>query len=382
MKKIIYSIFLVLFAVSIMAMPALAAQFEAGPQYVLSKDNSVGGNLYAAGNNISVNGIVEGDLISAGQTINVYGRVRDDVAAAGANLNFMGEIGGDLRTAGGFINIGTNINGDTIAAGGEIKVLKDISLNGDARLAGGNVDIQGNINGRAKISSGKVVINGRIAQDIDITANEELVIGDSAVIEGKLTYKAPKPATISDKAQISKEPTYEVLKGVQKGAQRRTLLGVFTAFFLVKLIIMLFSALVIHWLFRKWTEMFIKETVANFGREAVRGFIFLIVIPVAIILSFVTVIASFFGIIGILWYIVSLIVASVFSGILLGGWLSKYLYSQTDYTVDWKSISLGVILLALVSLIPFVGWIVVFIVFSAAFGSLLNFCYQRVWLSR
>ncbi len=379
--KIFFSFLSIIFLSSLFVLPASAAQFKAGSQYVLDQGKFLGENLYAAGSNIVVNGTVDGDVMVAGQSINIFGGVNKDVVAAGSNLNVMGEVGDDLRIAGGMISVGGTVGGETLAAGNEINISKNANLAGDVRLAGKTINIEGNISGPVKIKGEKVVFNGRATQDIEITAAKELVIGSNAVIEGKLTYKSPKPAMIESGAQLLQKPEYQLLEAGRKGAEKGIFWGIFTIFFLGKLIVMILSALAVCWLFRKWTETFVKETIANFGREAIRGFIFLIVIPAAVLGSFMTVIASFFGLVAALCYAAVLITAGIFSGILVGGWLSKYLYKQSGYTIDWKAVSLGVVAIFLLGLIPFVGWLIDFVIFLAAFGSLLNFGYRHFWLA-
>lgn len=380
--KVFFSFFSAVIVLSFFVLPASAAQFKAVSQYVLDQNEFLGENLYAAGSNIVVNGTVGGDVMAVGQAVNIFGRVTNDVTAASNNLNVMGWVGDDLRIAGSVISISGAVGGETLAAGNEINIGKNANLGGSVRLAGKTIGIEGDIFGPTVIKGEKVVFNGRTAQDVEITAAKELVIGSNAIIEGKLIYKSPKPATIESGAQVLQEPEYQMLEAARKGAKKGALLGIFTVFFLSKLIVMILSALAVCWLFRKWTETFVKETIANFGREAIRGFIFLVVIPAAVLGSFMTVIASFFGLIAILCYAAVLIAAGIFSGILVGGWLSKYLYKQSGYTIDWKEILLGVIIIFLLGLIPVVGWLIEFIIFLAAFGSLLNFGYRHFWLAR
>ena len=362
----------------VLAFPAMAAKIEGGSQYVLGKGVVVNENLYVGGQNIVVNGEVVGDLISAGQEINVFGKIAKDATIAGANLNLMGEIGEDLRAAGGTILIGSNINGDALVAGGEIQIAEGVELKGDTRLAGGNIVINGNISGPVKISADKITINGKITKDANVKAGKELVIGEKAVIEGNFEYSAPKEATIASGAKIAKEPVFKKLEVKDRVAKQKIFMGVITTFFIIKLIAMILTALLFYWLFWKWVEDFAQSAVENLGREAVRGFIFLFVIPIAIIFSFVTIIGLALGFMSLFVYIATLMLGGIFSGILAGGLLAKYAFGEKQLA-SWKSILLGTILLGLVALIPYVGWIICFIIFLASFGTLLNFFYQSVW---
>jgi len=383
MKKVFYSSILALFVFSVLVMPVSAAKFEAGQQYVLGKDQSINENLYAAGTNIAIKGNLEGDLVTAGQTINVFGKVAQDITAAGNNLNFMGEIGGDLRAAGAFVNIDSNIIGDMLAAGGQIQVVKDANLAGTIRLAGGIINIEGNILGPAKIKGDKVIINGRVARDAEITASKELVIGKDAVIDGKITYKSPKEAIIESGAKVNTELSFiKIEQKFKPGVRKGAMLAIFTTLWFVKLLMLLAAALLLFGFFRKWLSGFVRETISNFGRELVSGFIFLFIVPIAVVFLFITIIGILPGIAGILAYVLFLIFAGVLSGVVFGSWLGKYLFKAENYVVDWKTIIGGIILFQLVCLIPFVGWIIGFVVFLACLGRLYYAAYQNFWLGK
>ncbi len=380
MKKIfIYPILgILVFAI---AMPVFAAKIEGGSQYVLGKGAAINENLYVGGQNIVINGEVLGDLISAGQSINVFGKIAKDATIAGTNLNIMGEIGEDLRAAGGTILIGSNINGDTLVAGGEIQIAEGVELKGDTRLAGGNIVINGNISGPVKITADKITINGKISKEANVKAVNELIIGEKAIIEGNFEYSAPKEATIASNAKIAKELVFKKLEIKDKVAKQEIFKGVITTFFVIKLIAMILTALLLYWLFGKWVENFTQDAVENLGKEAVRGFIFLFVIPIAIVFSFITIIGFLLGVMSLFVYVATLMLGGIFSGILVGGLLSKYAFGEKSLA-NWKSIILGTILLALVALIPYVGWIICFIIFLASFGTLLKFLYQSSWKNR
>jgi cytoskeletal protein CcmA (bactofilin family) len=375
--SIFLSVFIFLFA----AFPALAQSTEV--DYVLGKDASVENNLYKAGRNLIVSGEIKGDLIAAGQNINITGKIGKDAAIAGQNINLMGEIGEDARLAGTTIILGSNIKGDAIIFGAEVHVLANNNLDGDIFIGGGNVVIDGNINGKAKIFGGKVVINGHVAQDATIVADQELVIGSNAVIDGKIEYKSSKEAVIVSGAKINKEMSFQKIEvGGRKAQKSIAFLAVFTTFWFIKLLMIFAAALVLYLLFGKWTKNFVNSAISNFGREAVRGFVLLIIIPVAVVILLITIIGIIPGIFGILSYVSFIILASILASIVLGSLVYKYLSENKEYIVDWKTILVGVVLMQLIQLIPFAGWIICFVLFLVCLGSLYYSAYQCFWLGR
>ena len=73
-----------------------------------------------------------------------------------------------------------------------------------------------------------------------------------------------------------------------------------------------------------------------------------------------------------------LTLSSVFAGIILGTWLIKVLTKRQEYVIDWKAIVVGVIVIKLLALIPFVGWLPKFIFFLIGLGALVKWLYRKL----
>lgn len=285
--------------------------------------------------------------------------------------------------AGATVIVGGNIKGDAIIFSGETHVLANNNLDGDIFIASGNVIIDGNLNGAAKVFGEKITINGKISKDATINAGQELVIGDNAVIDGKIEYKAPKEATISSNAKINQAMSFKKIEPVKnKEKKGMALLAVFTTFWLMKLIAVLVFALILLFLFPKWMKSFVNSVASNFGREAIRGFALLILIPVAIVISLITVIGMFLGVFGIFAYVAFIMLASVLGGVVLGSLIYRLLSESKEYAVDWKSVLVGVVAMFLIGLVPVVGWLAMFILFLACLGNLYYSAYQKIWLEK
>ncbi len=104
MKKILF--LSALFAVlAIVPVVACGATFKIGENYYFNPGSAINDNLYAAGSNVSIAGIINGDLFTAGSNALISGPVYADLAAIAGGLNVSGKVGGDMRLLGGNINI-------------------------------------------------------------------------------------------------------------------------------------------------------------------------------------------------------------------------------------------------------------------------------------
>lgn len=375
MKKI-----LLVLGLSFLAMPfvSFASGFQGAQVYTLGRDEIAEENIYAVGNSINILGTAEGDIFTAGGNVMILGDVEKDLNAAGGTLVAESNVGDDVRLAGGMLAIGGKIGGELLAAGGQMNLNPSLQVKGSAKLAGGNVLIDGNIGGDLTVYGDVIRIDGAIGGNVLAKAGQKLVIGSKAEISGSLNYSAPEKLTIEDGAKITGEIVFkEIASSKNKTGIQKGLLGLFGVAWLLGLLMSLVAALAIYFLFGKKIKEAVNYTLDNFGKETLRGFVVLVALPIAAIISFVTVIGVMLGFAGILLYILMAIFACIFAPILLGTIIFRKLLKKPEFGVDWKSILTGVVAMKLAGVIPFVGWIFCFVFFLVALGTLFNYLYKH-----
>lgn len=357
-----------------------AGSFKSSQDYVLLGNEISEKNLYAAGNSINIMGKANGDLLAAGGNVFVSGFVLKDMAAAAGTIDFRGSVGEDLRVAGGNLNIGGTVGGEAIALGGNINFLSGSEISGDVFVAGGTVVIDGKINGDLDIAGGTVQINGSVGGDVNVKDSENLILGNNAAIKGKLDYSSPKEADISGNAKVAgginfkKIDTKDISVGNKK-AKKAGMAGFFgflSFWWFTKMIMLMVAAFVLYLVFKNKVQKTVESSISNFWIEMLRGFVILVVLPVAIIISFVSIIGMALGAIMIPLFILFSALALIFSVFISGTWLSKYIFKTEKYLVDWKAIVVGTLLIQVLGIIPVVGWIGCFGFFLVGFGSLFN----------
>ena len=205
MKK---NIFRILLGLALFLLPftaVKAASTKAGDNIYVSKDEIVNGNLYAAGQSITIDGNISGDLIAAAQTINVNGRIEGDIIAASQSITINGEVGGNVRVAGNSLSINGTVARNVNAFGADVIFGANSRIGWDAYVAGANLESRGTIDGSLSGWAGKALITGNIGKDLNLklaNSNAVLTIEPGAVINGNVTYTAKNPAQISNKAEI------------------------------------------------------------------------------------------------------------------------------------------------------------------------------------
>lgn len=372
MKK--YSL-LIAAAVFLTALPVFAATFKTG-QVVVQKEAALADNLYVFGGSVDVSGTVEGDVITAGGNVSVDGTVSQDVAALGGTVTILGSIGGDVRTAGGNVSVSGSVGGDLLAAGGFVKVLSGSTISKDLVAAGGTVVMDGAVTGNMTVYGKDVAIDGPINGNVTLKDTRTVTLGPNAHITGNLTYSADQALTIAP-GVVGGEVTRVPLPVNTPTEHLGAILG-FLA--LIKFITLLITSVLAVLIFKKLSTRVGSVAQENFWKQALVGFVVLVVTPVAVFLLLASVVGIMIGFLLLIGYILMLMAACIYSTVVAGALLSKWI--QKRLIVDWKWTIAGLVALTVIAFIPFVGPLIVFIIAMASLGGLSTHAYAELKRAR
>lgn len=355
---------------------ALAAEFLA-PDRADNGNVTVAGsetrrNLYTAGANVNINGPISGDLFAAGSAVTVNGTVERDIMAAGGSLNINGAVGGNAHLAGGTMVLNAPVGGDLFVAGGNVTVSERSSVGGDLVVAGGNVSVDGPVTGNIRVGGGNVTINGRVAGNIYARA-ELLTFGPRSEVVGRVQLKSPKEAVVKEGARVSSIDYTRIEMG--RDAGRAIPFGS---------LLQVIAWFIVGWLLTRFARALTRNTTVgimrNFWGNLGIGLLILIVTPILIVLLFLTVVGYYLAILLILAYILLLMLSAVLAAVFVGAWIWKLVKKEQGFRLDWLTVLIGVIVVSLVSWIPFIGWLAAFILFLVALGSASR-SFLGVWRS-
>lgn len=384
-KKIIYFVIGIILVGSFCISSAIAAEFridKKGGNIILDEEEEIK-NLYAAGNMILIDSDIEKSLYAGGNIITVNGDVEGNICAGGNTVIIRGDVGDSAHIGGSSILIEGEIEEDLIVGGGNITILKSASIGGDLIIGGGTVEIEGSVAGDVLIGGGQVIINSKIGGQVKAKV-EELTIGPQAEIAKNLIYKSPKEASIDEGAMILGETEFKKIEVKKWGAFKSIgmLFGILTLSFLIKILMGIAAGLVLVYVFKNMTEKVIKESLTHFWVNLGRGFAALILTPAAAILLLLTVIGAWLaGLIGFA-YVFMIFLSLVLASITFGSWLIKVVKKRDKYSADWQAVVLGVIVLKIIVLIPFVGWLVGLVFMLISLGTICGMVCQNVVLKR
>jgi cytoskeletal protein CcmA (bactofilin family) len=144
-------------------------------------------NVYVAGGAVRLTAPVEGDYFAAGGSIAIDQPVKGDALAIGGSVDVRAPVGDDLRIGGGNLNVASTVGGELLAAGGNVVLGPAAQVEQGAFLNGGHITIDGKIIGKLKANAQRIVLNGEVTGDTRLVA-EQIELGPKARIGGTLSH--------------------------------------------------------------------------------------------------------------------------------------------------------------------------------------------------
>ena len=365
--------------------PTYGSDFKGGERVSITEP--VTGDLYLGAGEIDVRAPINGDLIVAGGEISVEDSVMQDILIAGGQLFLNGFVGDDIRAAGGRIKITNRIIGDLVVFGGEINIEEDAVIDGDLTVFGGEVYIRGTIKGNIKSSGGKIFFKGTAEGEVELRADELDIDGE---IKGKSTLIA-EDIILGDQAKFYQEVEYwredgEMDFGTslvntsalynleleEQGKDQWPMGRAFGVLGLIYVLTILLMIILLNFIFNEPLAQAGERLNQEPARSLGYGAAYFIGLPILVVILMVTVIGIPIGLLFLALYAFSWIFGlSITSVVAAKAMKIKYNYQQWG-TWMLVLVSAGIfVVLKLLSLIPFIGWLFYLIVLAVAFGAIL-----------
>lgn len=202
-----------------LALPTVAARTQSNLVLIRS-DDVVSEDLYAAGNDVRVDGVIEGDLIaSAFDEIVITGRVDGSVVALASRVVVEGEVTGSVRAVTPDLRITGTVGDDVFVAAWDTRVAPEAEIGRDLLLwgwqasslgsVGRNVegrqhafDLGGVVDGDVEVTSGRLAVlpSTRVAGDLVYTSDHDAAVDSSADVTGSLIHQRTLPVNVRIRA--------------------------------------------------------------------------------------------------------------------------------------------------------------------------------------
>jgi len=334
-------------------------------------------NHFVADQSVNLTGHYMKDVYAFGSTVNISGVIEGDVIAVGSYVRISGEVMGNVRAAGSTVDLDATVGKNATLAGGIVNVSTNSDINWDLMVAGGMVQINGPVHGSLNAAAGELRLNSLVEENVMANIDREgrLILQSNADIGGDLTYTWDKQVIMEDGAVVSGDVVKKAYKSGKKGAWSKKDTGEllskgYWGMKLFSFAALLLVGLIIIAIWGRFSEKVAEKSMTKFGTSIGVGFLVLILTPLAFIVLMITIIGIPLALIAMTVYILLFYLCKVFASLMIGHLILKGLFKQKK--VDkYLGFLVGLFVLSLIGLIPFLGGLVWFVVTLAAMGAFI-----------
>ena len=355
-----------------LSLPGLALERRHSDIVTVSSNETVDDTLLAAGNIVRVEGVINGDLLAFGGTVEVRGTVKGDLVSFAKRTVVSGSVEGNIFDLSNSLDLDGQ-SGHSIYGLMQSLRVNDQGRVGEGVLVGaGDVTLEGEVNRSVTIYAGNADVSGNVGRELAM-AGDNLTVTNTARIGGNLSAEVRdlKNVHIADGATIT--GTRDIQVRVRENRYTRPKFYFFQAVWLA-------AAMLVGWLGLVLFPSFFQTSTHAVGagwRSLGLGFAVLAGVPVAIIVTAITLVGLPASLILLVTYLVAIYLAQIWVGAFLG----QILLKPTGVTKsDWLlGLLVGLLILTVVRFIPYLGGLVHFGVVCLGLGA---FAWQLYRVSR
>jgi cytoskeletal protein CcmA (bactofilin family) len=378
---------------------AQATSIQSGENIHISNLHQIDHDLYAFGQNVTVDGLIKGDLVVGAYEVFINGEVTESENIFAYKLHHTGTVGNSLRAFVNTVVIDGRVGRSLMFFGYDCRIGKGAVVERDVNINGFSARVDGTVGGNATIRAVRVVISGEIGGDVDIEG-EEIRIVPPAVIKGNLTYTCEKEAEIDTAAGVTilGETRWERPEEENGEEEEKTGAAAFKTmiFKISKMLAAFLFGIIVVYLFRRYAEVSFHQLRTRLSVSFATGFLFLLILVVAVLILVVSAIFLLVGLalisgemapVGALVLILSMLMVPItafttvsggiifYSGKIMFAFLIGYLlvriFKSEAALLGKAQLLFGLIVLALLFAVPYVGLLIYLLVSIAGAGAIV-----------
>ncbi len=306
-------------------------------------------------------------VVSEGETV-------DDLRAAGGTVVVRGTVDGDLRGYAGTVIVEESgvVTGDVQASAGSVVVRGTVE--GDLEGAAGSVSItpQGTVGGDVSVAAGDLTVAGTVEGNVK-AAVQRLELAETASVGGSVQYSSDAELDRAEGATVSGQVSAVDNLSVDSGAgdflsgPAGLLFGVYGV---VATLVVGAALLVAVPEFAGSVATEVREHTLRSGGAGLGG---LVGIPIGLAVVAITIVGAPLALLGLMAFGLLVFTGAALAEYAAGVWALSY----TDVESRWAALVVGVVVVGVLSRLPFVGTLVNLVVFLFGFGAVLVLLSRR-----
>lgn len=351
-----------------LALLAQGSIYKSGSLVQVPDADSIQKQLVAAGETIEMSGWLGNDFFAAGRFMMLKGAVSDDAIMAAQQVIIDGEVGDLLMSAGETIIVNGHIKGDAFLAAREIRITEGASIEGNAALGAETIVLEGgSISGWLRAAGEELRLNGKVGQFTELYSNDVTFGND---------YRASFGTTITSDETIYRENLGKVPSDLVLNVEKEPIVFiiVFKGLFYLSVLI---TGLILLRIFQNTAIDIHRFATEKVWKNIGVGFIAFIGIPLAILLLILPVITMPLSFLLLLVYMLALFAGYLLVALTLGVVGILYFKSEPEISTYYWGLALGMVIIAVLTNLPFIGFILNALLLFFGLGSLTYY----IWMA-
>ena len=336
---------------------------RSGDTVSLASEQQIEGDFYTAAGRTNLSGTVTEDLLSIAGQIRVNGTVGQDVFILAGTADVLGSVGDDVRIIAGEAVVAESVAGDVFVISGTVDILSTAAIAGDLVVYGGDVTVAGTIEGDILGGAERLRVDGPVGGGIDVEVGL-LTLGANASVTDAVRYTSTETAVRAPDAIVGAEL-------VRNDPPIITTQSFTIEPILMPILVVVFGTLVWFLLSRYSLDRVTRRALRISPRAGLIGFAALMIVPLSMLLLFVSQVGLLLGILVLLGYLLLFFLAVAAVPVVLGQLLLR-VFNQPTTELSLLSVVVGVVAIGLLLLLPILGPILLAAAFVVTFGALTD----------
>jgi cytoskeletal protein CcmA (bactofilin family) len=298
---------------TVLAMPtgASATEHRGGQNPTVSKEETIKGDIYLTGERVRVEGTVDGDVFAAAKDIDIDGHVTGDVISAGRYLRIRGTVDGNVRSCGNTAVLSGNLGKNIMWFGDAVTVDSTGKVGGSVTMFGGTLAIDGHLGRDILFYGEEINLNGGVGGGIR-QKGHALIIGSNAQVGGPIHFEGDQPASVSSGAKLASPVEFKQMEHKREYRESDYYVWrvIWTAAFVLFGMVLFLLA-----------PEFARETISSaesYGAPIGLGILVFFGVPLAALISCITVVGLPLGILTMGLWLLMLCCAEIVVGTVIG----------------------------------------------------------------
>jgi hypothetical protein len=344
--------------------PAGATEIHRMESYTLEKDQVIHDDLIVSGERVEIDGTVDGDLIVFAQSVTVHGHVTGDIIGFAQYLRVEGTVDDNIRGAMNTLTLDGSVGKNVSIVAQSVDIGTDSKIGGSLTCAAGDALVDGKLGrGLLAVVGKHTEIEGSIGGETRLYG-DHLSIGSTAVLSGPVDFTGAEPPEVADGAHLASPVHFE-----QRKKERRQVSALTFVHAILRYGAALLAGLLLMTILPGFFDAGLRATrrwSAAMGVGALTTVIWLFLIVASILLLLAGVGAGFAAV--TLFFPIAYL-AQIF----VGSWLGETIMPTTvpSTGAQFGRLALGLLIIDVVRLVPFLGALVSAVVVMWGIGAIL-----------